>query len=311
MKELQRVEDLSPEDIKGASYDLVMFCSGFEHRCTYVPRQFEADFRDGASIIVLGFTEDQEDESRIANDRFFVEHFGVKPVLLSGSADETVFTLLNQARWKVGEPARIFVDISSMSRVWYAAVINWARFSPILENVTVDFAYSEARYEQNYPHRVVSSIKAIPGCEGYPDPRGELLAIFGLGFDGISPLAVLDDLEPDDVLAFAAIGPDEVRVSELTRQANAGLLDLCRDYVGFPLGSVQQTYTGLLEMVSPHVGNKNVVIIPLGPKAHVLSSILVSVKTAEVACLHVAGPSARKMYAPPSGTVVFARSVFY
>jgi len=310
MNELQSVVDLAMPDIERSHYDMAIFCTGFESRCTFFAEQIAKQGIRTRMTSVIGFAEDRADPQRLKNDARMKALLGTEQTIVSGSSDQPLYEVLFGVQSQESDTLRILLDITSMSRVWYSAVLNWSRFASSNHRVEVDIVYCVAEYEEDYPHRVISSISAIPGCEGYPDPRGEVIAIFGLGLDGLSPLAVLDDLEPDDILGFAAARDGQRVLDARTQEANQGLLDLFRDCLIFPLLSVQQTYAGLLEIVSPHVGNRNVVIIPLGPKSHVLSSILVSMKKPEVECLHIAGRSARKMYAQPTGEIAMARIVF-
>jgi hypothetical protein len=48
-------------------------------------------------------------------------------------------------------------------------------------------------------------------------------------------------------------------------------------------------------MIAPHAGNRNVVLVSLGPKTHVLAGLLVASRNEEITFLHVHGRSISAM----------------
>jgi len=314
MKTLSSVCDISLEQLGHEKYELALFCSGFESRGSFFAEKF-FDRKSTSHIEILGFDNERDNANRLKNDDVFQRLFQAAPIVTSASDDQTVLNAIRSAvSSKVSSKAktiRLLVDISSMSRIWYATVLNWARFAARSAIVEIDFVYCTALHQADYAHRVISTVKAIPGCEGYPGPRERLTAVFGLGRDGLAPLALLDEMEPDDVLGFAVGENGRSEVDEFTRSANQTLLEACRECVAFPLLSVQQTYVGLLEMLSAFLDDSgNVVVVPLGPKSHVLSTILVAIRKPEIGCLHIAGNSTNIVDAAPSGDVAVVRVQF-
>jgi hypothetical protein len=90
---------------------------------------------------------------------------------------------------------------------------------------------------------VIDDILCVPGCEGGPVPLAKAVAVFGLGFDGLPPLCVLDRMEPDVVYAFLASPAAFDDYPERARQANKTLIeDHARVTLELPLDSVEATF---------------------------------------------------------------------
>ncbi|HEX8902925.1 hypothetical protein [Vitreimonas sp.] len=176
-----------------------------------------------------------------------------------------------------------------MSRVWYADILNWAKYASAANRIEIDFAYASGEYVGSYPTRAVSQTIALLGFEGRADPNVESVALFGLGYDPITPPSVLEDLQPDWKYAFVAGEGDDGGVARTLKLNKAILDELDGPPVILPLMSIQQSYRTVGEMVAPHVGLRNCIIVPLGPKSHVLASLLVASRSEAVSCLYVKG----------------------
>jgi hypothetical protein len=193
---LYRVTDLEVDDIVNCKYDLVLFASGYEERCTYAPTQLRKRSLHAGNSIVFGFEEMKDDSQRLANDQYFAEQWN-KPIVAPAGDDGLIYELLRKEFGQGNASLRILVDYSSMSRLWYTAVLNWARFFPGKGEILIDMLYSVGHHKAPAPPMVISDILSLPGCEGVPLPLSRSVAIFGLGFEGAAALCVLDRLEPD------------------------------------------------------------------------------------------------------------------
>ena len=177
-----------------------------------------------------------------------------------------------------------------MSRLWYAGILNWALYSPVEKDIEIDFLYAVGEHKEEVPPLVIRDIISIPGCEESPVPFPASVVVFGLGFDGLATLCVLDRLEPDAVYAYLASPaafedyPERARLSnrELIQRHSAATLEL-------PLTRVEATFRYLTELISPHRDKATIILVPMGPKPHVLAAILLSMRFKGVGCLDVSG----------------------
>jgi hypothetical protein len=285
---LYRVSDADIHTVKTSHYDLALFSSGYEHRSVHVPKLVNKDRI--AAVTVLGFREEQGADSRQVNDAFFGDGW-TQPDLVSGNDDQAVYELLREHLARVSaDEVRILVDYSSMSRVWYAAVLNWARYATQFTRVRIDMTYSVGEHKDPVPPMVISDILSIPGCEGSATPLFRSVALFGLGFDGLASLCVLDRLEPDTVYAYLASPSSFKDYPNQARFNNQELIEKhARDTFGLPLDSVEQAFGQLAEIIAPHRREADITAVPMGPKPHVLAAILLSMRFEEVSCLRVSG----------------------
>lgn len=307
---IHQVLDCLFTDLPAEQYDIGVFASGYEERCTFVPKQFE-----GGNIttpIVLGFKDLADTEPRKAHDEYFRSQWKTEPVIASAGNDFVIQGQLNQAVSAHGKVNRIFVDCSSMSRLWYSGILNWARYGSRSEESVIDFVYAIGKYEDENMPMIIEDMVSIPGCEGGALQSQKSLAIFGLGFNGWASLSVLERLEADQVYAFIASPGAFPETADLVRRLNQDFLDEPRvkqHVFELPLRSVEACYRYLSELVTPHRLNNSVTLVPMGPKPHILASILVSMRFPEVSCMRVSAKRAVPEKVEATGEVVAVRVI--
>jgi hypothetical protein len=281
---LYRVLDLTMNDIADSAYDLVLFASGYEERCTYIPKKL--NLTRLSNPVVLGFREIEDDPQRQVNDTYFSSQWG-KLVPVGSNDDSVIYELLRREFPQTKSSIRILVDYSSMSRVWYTAILNWARFFEGTASITIDLLYSVGDHKHPTTPMVISEIMSLPGCEGLILPLSRSIAVFGLGFEGSAALCVLDRLEPDELYCYLAAPAAFKDYPERARQANREVIRLAKACLRFPLGSVERCYANLAELVSQYRSEANITLVPMGPKPHTLAAILVAMRFHEISCLRV------------------------
>lgn len=288
-----RVLDSDLDAVAANQYDVCLFASGYESRCIYVPGLI----RDYSITqpLVFGFTEEAKCENRIRHDQFFKDVWNSDPIPLSGDDEKPIYEHLDQCTKSIEREIRILIDYSSMSRLWYTAVLNWARFAASGRYVMIDFIYAMGQYDEEKKPFVIRDMVSIPGCEGRAYRLRESVAVFGLGFHGLAALCVLDHLEADTVYAFLASPGSSEDYVKKTREINSEIIKSrkTKALLELPLASVESAYRSLAEMIAPHRPDGEITLVPMGPKPHVLASILVAMRFPEVACLRVTSNSNR------------------
>lgn len=154
----------------------------------------------------------------------------------------------------------------------------------------------------------------IPGCVGGAVRSQQSLAIFGLGFNGWAALSVLERLEADEVFAFMASPGTSHQYLERVRIANKDFLEeprVNKHVLELPLRSVEASYRFLSELVTPYRFKDSITLVPMGPKPHVLASMLVSMRFAEVSCMRVSATRAHPEKVEPTGEVIAARVIVH
>lgn len=307
---VHQVVDCDFSNLVAEDYDVAVFASGYEERCTYVPKQFET--RQIKSPLVIGFKDLADTEPRKAHDNYFRSKWRIEPEIASSGNDFLVQSSLNTHLAKGRRATRILVDCSSMSRLWYSGILNWARYGNCAEETTIDFVYSLGKYEDKDLPMIIEDMVSIPGCEGGALQSENSLAIFGLGFNGWASLSVLERLEADDVFAFIASPGSSPDYPSRVRALNKDFLEEPRvkqHVLELPLRSIETCYRFLSELVAPHRFKDSVTLVPMGPKPHILASILVSMRFPEVSCMRVSAKRARPEKVEANGEVIAVRVV--
>lgn len=307
---LASINDITFELIKNSSYDLAIFSSGYESRCRFISEQLEI-----ANIkrqLVFGFNYAKNEKNRNDSDNHFNIKWSETPRILSTENDLEIYSVLNDiTKYSTKIPKRILIDYSSMSRTWYAAIINWLRFQKITEDITVDFVYSAGPYYSTELLPIaVKNILPLPGCDGASGTTANSIAIFGLGFEGLAPLCVLDKLQPDEIFTYLASPAFYDEHPKTARKKNEELINMAKETLELPLFSVEITFLKLAEVISPYLNEEDIIFIPMGPKPHILAAILLAIHFKQVACLHVNGSVLEPLDVAASGSTVSTRLLF-
>ena len=243
----------------------------------------------------------------IKNEELFHGKWPVEKIVLSEVDYEQVFDALRECDHQANPTLKMVVDYSSMSGHWYAAILNWAIHSLGQTDIEIDFLYSVGEHKTNVPPFEISAILPIPGCEGGVGLYRSV-SVFGLGFDGLATLCVLDRLEPDDVYCYLASPAAYEDYPGKARGENEELItQYAKATVGLPLSSVEQTTRLLAELIAPHRNRADITFVPMGPKPHVLAAILLALRFEETSCLHVGGLPPAPEEVSPTGQVVATR----
>lgn len=287
-----RVKDIGLDEILSEQYDLSIFASGYEERCTHFiqklrPLQLQ-------NTLVIGFKDSVLPDTRIKNDKIFSEISSNIP-LIPGSQFPTVLSdkliaAVSQS-YDQNKSPKILIDYSSMCREWYGYALSvLCQITQPNKPIQIDFVYSPGRYPESYKesldHAVLESLAPLIGMEGLSASRPNSIAMLGLGFSPVAGLGALERLQPEKVFCFLAGLGSQDNYLELTRERNKRLIRRASAIVELPLLNLSSAYRGLVELAWPYVDRYHVNILPMGPKPHVLASMLVSKTFRAVSCLY-------------------------
>ncbi len=283
------VDDLSIGELSQTKYDLAIFSCGYEERCIDVATRLNSDNID--KVIVIAF--DQHKDNPIRRDCLdYFESDWVNHYLLEISQRE-IFSLYKKISVIVdeseSESMTILIDYTSMSRVWYASMLNYLiKFST--KKITVDLTYATAIYKNLDLNVELGELRIIPGCEGISLTKKHNAAIFMLGFDRYGPQRLYNLLNPNKcfgIMASPAATYDyENTCLEKNKDFISHYLGGVDNLVKLPINSLSTCYDNMSQMLSPLKRDYNVSIIPFGPKPHILAAILCSFNFPNVTCLY-------------------------
>lgn len=109
----------------------------------------------------------------------------------------------------------------------------------------------------------------------------------GLGYDRYATLAVHELIEPDSVVCYAARDAEgDLKSLQVLRQ-NTQILEMCGcEPIYLPLGDLGESIKILTAKFSEVPLGDEIIAVPMGPKTHVLATLMVAQAVPRVTCLH-------------------------
>jgi hypothetical protein len=255
-------------------YDLFVSTLGYERRARYIAENVPWQAK---SRVAVGFSRKRqfayrENEAWYNKAGFGIIHTGDSG--LTAVLDEAVSRL----RVSDDDVLRICVDISSMTRLRIAFILDYFASAKPGPGYVIDVLYAPARYKT--PTRVMSQIESagpiLPSLAGWPiEPERPLAAIFGLGYEFDRAVGALEYIEPHEVWGFHAIAQDK-RFEHDVMAANRFFWQFLPQErrLGYAierpldcLMSIESLTYGLLRYARP-------VLVPFGPKVFTVCCLL-------------------------------------
>ncbi len=280
------IRDTAWPDVLRDHFDLALFASGYEPRCVAVQKELQPSmFRN---VAVLGFQELSDTEERIDHDAVYRSRWSTEPTVSSGESELEMFGVLNALNWDGIDCARILCDYSSMSRIWYTALLNWLLLSGRVPAAEVTFSYSRGAYEGMRESLAIEGISVLPSLEGVPLGVRPSAVVLGLGLDHLAAHCLWDQIEAGRAVAWVPTGGAAEYEAEIRNRNFELLRDRKIEHVAeLPISSVERSYRLLAEIISELRVENEVTIVPMGSKPHVLASILLALRFKDLSCMRI------------------------
>ena len=291
-----RVCDTSFTTIKDKTYDCLILAVGAESRCCHVVKSlYGGNNCKVAQIIVLRYPDvDDREYQKIKKNLSGICHNkpDICEMKLASDSYEGIYDILNERVNRAGRRAlSIAIDYSCMSRVWYAALLYWYylkfRQSDLL---CFTFFYAKGQYTNDIATKdvIIKEIRAVPGCVGCSSRQANTAAIFCLGFYGYMSLCVYDELEPNEIYTILTSEKPLREYPIEDQPGNKELIDRSTRSMKISVGSVEGAFRQMMEIAKyRQLKGENVTIVPMGPKPHILASILVALANHDVCVMRV------------------------
>lgn len=308
---LASAREITLSGIDAAEIDLVIAASGYERRATFIARKIHS--LKAARRVALGFT-DRLVLNREPNDALFRE-LGYELISAEGDSDEIIRGLLGNYLGVVRKRnVKIILDYSSMTRVWYAGVIDLLRGSALdLESVDVYFAYTPSAFSKPGPPGANAYMGPIRGFSGLALPDKKIALVIGLGYERQRALGLVEYVEPaETILLFAKPALDERFVREVERN-NAEVIDRVgrNNIVTYPIADLAATASILTSLCLSLNESYRVILAPLGPKPLTLLCLLLATRYANFDVWRVsAGEKGVAYNRPPLDRVLVCKTTF-
>jgi hypothetical protein len=298
---IPQILDHDPEWRK-RRYDVAVWWCGYEQRSTWL-----VDHARPTDVAEWFRLEPKEDRDKYAAPS------NLKHQLGSLACDQPVprnwdglflrwwRSLVDQKYAKARRPLSIFCDYSSMPRALYGQLVLEATRQPHkFESLTL--AYVPGKHGDGVDgSRRLDGLRSLIGTEGTPAQQQPPAAVVGLGYDGSLAQAAMDLFQFDHFSCFYA-GPGTTTDAESRAlQCNATLVQQCEVLKRVPATSVADAFDCVLSLCHWYLARRNVMLIPLGPKPHVLASILASAYDPRIALRWVLTKRVRAVDVTPTG----------
>lgn len=263
------------EELRSHIFDAIISASGYETRARHV-----ASYLDGSLPTLkrcLHFTEVDKSDARIENDIFF-EKLGFAPIDAS-SGDALAPEKLLRGILDSTSPGRsIVIDITSMTRVWYAAFINVLRRGAGYGNTNCYFTYSPSKYIPPAPLMPNENIEPLEGFCNLDVPNRPTALVIGLGYERGKALALKNYIDPAHTFAFLTEPAFDAEYLTKIRTNNKELLEDIRadGVIAHPAHDLELTAYLLSSLVDGLVRQHKVILAPLGIKPFTLLCLLLS-----------------------------------
>lgn len=277
----------SLQELPNDTRRLIVSAVGYEPRCTHVVAQISKHWdippsQLGQTLLLLEFKSHRNLATRVEAQGIF-DTFAPK---YRYAVDEFSGPAV---RAEVGRIAReldvqhIVVDYSCLSRSLYLCLL-----ALVSEGFRMSFLYSVGDYgtaEKKYPVSAVGEIRTVPGFEGIPHPSRPKLYVIGLGFDGIGTKALLDKLEAGRLVVFWTDPGASARSSTIAVEANEMIIERALARFTTDLRDVNGTVAILRRLAIETAGSDQMILVPVGPKPHVLACGLLAAEFEHVTLL--------------------------
>ena len=314
---LHKIYDVNIRSITEKYYNIAFFACGYEERATALSNIISKN--NIHRLVTIYFNNQSNIHHNTKNSKHFnmISNDSIR-LNDNDNDDKEIFNYLNSyLSTHLSQNLNILIDYSSMPRLWYITLINWAKnVVTSINKICIDFVYNVGSYDDiKLTPLLISKILAIPGHEGITT-HNNTITIFGLGYDEMATLCVHDVLEPSMVYSVIMLPPGYENINckpklfraEIENKTFLSNYSKCTLYL--PLISVEKTYRLINEFIMPFMGKNNISFIPMGPKPHILASALISTKFQDIINLYVKGKRESKHDVHPSTDFVCTRVEF-
>lgn len=274
-----QVRPFNEASLRGSEYDVFVACAGFETRARYIAEmcgiqaltKLAPAFHDRKVFDfdknVKWFRDAGFDVNELSNDEFI------------NWIKQTI--AIKAERHNADRPLSVCVDVSSMSRLRIAAVVDAFALLECAVPIDVDFLYALAKFSKPSSETGVIEV-AEPVLETFSgwtnEPERPISAIVGLGYEPEKVLGVAEFLEPTELWAFMPHGPDP-RFLAAAEKANRNLLNEIglRRVIPYKVKNAFDMFVSLESLTYGILMNGRPVLIPFGPKIFATAALLVGI----------------------------------
>lgn len=265
--------DVSSQEAIQGSYDLGVWAAGYESRSSWL---VESQYRPSTvrNWRRVEFVEHGRTPTAIkAKQTSLGTVFGGRP----GRQNHDGYWLqawleeIRTAR-RGRRGADIFLDITSMPRSFYGPLVVHVLRGTLAGVRSITIAYVRGETYGEPRARCVEGLRGVLGTEGLSSHNSSAF-IIGVGFDGATAAAVVELFQVSAYACLVAANLNEPETLARVLEANERVLLQAQYVARVPTVSVGDAYQALSDVVDWYRGYHDLILLPLGPKPHVIAAL--------------------------------------
>jgi hypothetical protein len=274
MKLTSYISKVDPRSIISLEFDLIICSSGFETRATYLIQNFNLK---GKHKIALLFDDRKDIFDREKNDNFF-QGKGFELYNTNGDSGDEIFKILDSIEFKKDKDINILIDYSSMTRIWYASVLNYFYFKPLaLKGVTIYFSYTGAKFNEP-PDDSIPNLHVAPilGYSHLTISNKPTVLIIGLGYETDRAYGLTEYLDAETYLFYTS-RKNNNPFSPIVEKNNADLIKSVpeeRIFI-YDIENSEYTFYTLYNLCERLSKSNRIILAPCGPKPFTILCLII------------------------------------
>ena len=275
------LKQINSDELNLLKLDFFIASSGFESRAI---AQTEKYSQNSNIKIVLGFSNELDDETRIYNDSIFEKNNFSEQIIMQGEEksieelNKIINTIDNYSNNQ--ECTRVYIDYSCMTRNWYSYLLFGLDNIDNKDKVKIYFGYSHAEHVPNNGDSTFNRV--VCPLLGYCDlnvPSKPTALIIGMGNEPNRIYGLKEYFDAASYLFYSDESYNE-KYSEEIENINKDIIDSTKpeNIFTFPIHDLIYTNYILESLCNALMKEYRVVIAPCGPKPFALLAMINSLK---------------------------------
>jgi hypothetical protein len=295
---MKSISSFSQDELKDMDVDVCIIASGYESRARTLAQDLAKHKVNIANKYAWGFKEYSQEKIRLKND-LAVKELGYKQEIFPGNNSLLPNIRIKELLMDGNRKKQLIyiVDVSSMSRTWYGAIIQALSQLSYDGPIRTIFAYTPAvcRGEVSpFPPNEV--LAPLPGYSSHALPNKPTALIIGLGQESGRALGLKEHLDPEAVLCFYTDPSTDCNYINKVLDANQDLLErLDQNYIyKYNVMDTFGTYKTLESICNGLMRDFRVVMASLGPKIFGIYCLLLATQKQNLSVWRVSPASSQK-----------------
>jgi len=294
---LTETSKVDKEEVEKIDFDLFVCSSGYEQRACFIAQTVKINARHK---VVFCFKNHLTEKFRLLNDKFYsFNKFTF--IYEEGNQTINITKILNELMLTSGTTVNIAVDYSSMTSVWYSAIVSYFNVLNSNKQVNLYFFYCFAEFSApNYFNVRNTNIGPMKDFSSLSIPDKPTAIIIGLGYEDEKAFGLTEYFDAETYLFIADQSVSVNYYNEVLR-ANKSLIDNTKaeNIFEYSLLYLDHSESLLYSVCKSLKSDYRLVLAPTGPKPFMLLCLLTASRLMEIDVWRISvgvygGPSNKK-----------------